>query len=388
MIDYHELMRILSVPRPNASTAEQETKCQLQDWLTCHNIPHIVQPFRIYPYFFECVGVWLIFSRSLLAVAIWAGWGWLSLPIALLGLLGGTLDVALNLPLVTWPGARRAENILVEFEPARARQEILFSAHYDSKTELLDHSQRMFFLKRLRLGIVLTIVLGFWGLLLQWSANSAWYPVVFWMGTVLTLMMLFLAWGLGLHLALGRFSRPSQGAVDNGAACAILMGLADQLATGQISLSDKRITIALFTGEEVNMQGSRAYVNSRDWTLPTAVVNLEVMGQGGDMVFWQQDGNAFHLMPTASWLNEILAEVIKHVTGKTALPAGPINSDGASFLGAEIPTTTIGTLDTRLGVTGFHRPSDNINRVVIDRLPQTVEILEKFLNEVRFPPNS
>lgn len=31
--------------------------------------------------------------------------------------------------------------------------------------------------------------------------------------------MLFLAWGFGLNLALGRFVTPREGAIDNGAAC-------------------------------------------------------------------------------------------------------------------------------------------------------------------------
>jgi len=385
MTDYRELMQILSVPRPNGGAAVRETKCQLEDWLTRHNIPHHVHAFRIYPYFFECIGVWLILSRSLLAIAIWAGWGWLTLPIALLGLLGGTLDVAFNVPLVTWQGARQAENILIEFNPADPKQEILFSAHYDSKTELLDHSQRMFFLKRLKFGIVLTVVLGFWGILLQWSVNFPWYPVVFWIGTTLAILMLFLAWGLGLHISLGRFSRPSQGAVDNGAACAILLGLAERLAAFQIPLTDKKITIALFTGEEVNMQGSHAYIRSREWTIPAAAMNLEVMGQDGDMVYWQQDGNAFHLMPTTPWMNEAFAKVVEQTIGREALPAGPINSDGSSFLRVGIPATTIGTVDTRLGLTGFHQPSDNINRIVFDRLPESVEILERFLDEICFP---
>ena len=90
------------------------------------------------------------------------------------------------------------------------------------------------------------------------------------LGAVLTLPMLFLAFGLGLNLSTGRLLKPSQGAVDNGAACAILLGMADRrafLANLQspipnfhnYPLPNTRVTIALFTGEEVQMQGSRAY---------------------------------------------------------------------------------------------------------------------------------
>ena len=47
---------------------------------------------------------------------------------------------------------RRAENLVIKFSPPEPKRELILSAHYDSKTELLDHHQRMFFLKNLRLG--------------------------------------------------------------------------------------------------------------------------------------------------------------------------------------------------------------------------------------------
>jgi hypothetical protein len=372
-------MTYLSVPRPNGSVAERQTGQALKDWLTHHNIPFQVDSFRLYPYFFECIGIWLIISRTLLALAVWGEWGWLTLPIAILGLLGGTLDVAFNWPLVTWPGTHRGENILIEFEPTQPKQEIVFCAHYDSKTELLDHRQRMFLLKRMNLGIGLTLLLGFWGPINLWLVGTAWECPFFWLGVCLSIPMLLLAWGLGTHLSLGRTLKPSQGAVDNGAACAIILGLASLLSEGQVPLGDKKITLALFTGEEVNMQGSRAYARRRDWQLPAAAINLEVMAQDGEYVFWEKEGNVFHLVPTSLAINQKISKAIEQVTGQAARPFGPVNSDGASFLLAGIPTTTIGTLDTILGETGFHRPSDNLGRVVMKRLPQGVEILETFL---------
>ena len=382
MVDYHELMSILSVPRPNGSHAERETGRALQAWLTRHAIPYRVQSFQLYPYFFECVGLWLILSRTLLAVALWQKWGWLTLVIALLGLLGGTFDVAANLPLVTWPGARRAENILIEFEPKDPKQEIVICAHYDTKTEVLDHHKRMFFLRRLKFGIGLTAFLGFWGPLQAVLANSAWAEVAYWAGVVLTVPMLLLAWGFGLHLSLGRLLEPSQGAVDNGAACAIILGLAEQLAADNIPMDDQKITLALFTGEEVNMQGSRAYVSQRQWQLPTAALNLEAMAQDGETIFFESDGTVFRLLPTAESLNQAIAAAVKGVTGHSPQPYGPVTSDGGSFLAAGIPATTIATVDSRLGVTGFHSPADNLDRVVFERLAQWVEILKVFLGQI------
>jgi len=381
MIDYHELMALLSIPRPNGSTAERETAHALKAWLNRHGIAYRTQAFRLYPYFFECVGLWLILSRTLLAIAVWDRWGWLTLPVALVSLIGGTLDVALNLPLVTWWGMQRGENILVEFESPRADREIILSAHYDSKTELLDHRQRIFLFRYMNFGIVLTLLLGMWGLLDAWPISDS----VHWIGVILTMPMLLLAWGMGLHFLLGRTLQPSQGAVDNGAACAILLGLAGQLSKRETHLSDTKVTLALFTGEEVNMQGSRAYIQSRGWSLPAMVLNLEIMAQNGDYIYCEKDGNAFRLLPTTTSLNKKFSAAVEQVTGTIARPASRVNSDGSSFLFAGIPATTIGTLDTQLGETGFHRPTDNLERVVMERMSEGVEILQEFLKAFAEP---
>jgi len=406
--DFQELMAILSVPRPNGSVTERKTSQDLQRWLQKHNIPYHIHSFRQYPYLFETTGIWLILSRTLLALAVWLRWGWGSLPIAVLGLLGGTLDIALHLPLVSWPGARRAENIVVEFTPPDPKQELILSAHYDSKTELLDHHQRMFFLKNLRLGIVITLILGLIGPLESWlrSQGSIWTALIYWIGAVLALALIILAWGLGLNLSTGRLLRPSQGAVDNGAACAILLGLAESLNTEgiisgmqsgsaqenifasiaskpekqeQFPLQNLKLTLALFSGEEINMQGSRAYVRDRDWPLPAGALNLEVMSQDGDYVFWELDGNVFHLAPTSAQINKAIRSAVTTITGVDARPAGPVNSDGASFLSAGIPTSVIGTYDLNWVDTGFHRPSDNLQRIVMKRLPEGVKILTDIL---------
>lgn len=383
MIDYQRLMTILSTPRPNGSRAEAVACQSLCSWLSEQDIAHRVQDFRLYPFYFEAIGIWILLSRTLLAVAIWSRWGWLTLIIAVLGILGGTLDVVLRLPLVSWPGSCTGENILIEFEPARPRQEVVLSAHYDSKTELLDHRQRMFFLKSVRFGIMLTLFLGILGPLDDYLRiqNSNMATIAHAIGIAATIPLLLLSWGLGLNLSTGRFLKPSSGAVDNGAACAVLLGLAKQLAAGEVSLRHTRVTLALFSGEEVNLQGSRAYVSSRNWPLPSAAVNLEVMSQDGDYVLWDEDGSVFGLSPTSPEINRALSEVVNNVTMRNPRSGGPIISDGASFLAAGIPTAVLGTYDQVRKDAGFHKPADCLDRVVFERLPQGVEILKRFLEK-------
>jgi hypothetical protein len=383
MTDFNKLMRMLSIPRPNGSAAEQKTSRAIQKWLKGKHIPYHIHTFTHYPYFFECIGVFLILSRLLLAISIWLRWGWLTLPIALVGLLGATLDQAFHVPLVTWPGRKRGENILVRFGPPDPKQELFFSAHYDSKTELLDHKQRMFFLKSLPLGFALTLVLGLIGPIDTWilAQGSPWATWNYWTGVTMSIPLLFLALGLGLNMSLGRLVEPSTGAVDNGTACAILLALAERLQDGQIQLENTRLTLALFTGEEVNLQGSRAYCRARDFLLPSAALNLEVMAQDGEYVYWELDGSIFKLVPTSHDINRILCDVVRQVSGREPIPGGPVISDGASFISRGVPTGVLGTYHSVLRDSGFHRPTDNLSRVDWTRLTQGVDLLVLFLQK-------
>ncbi len=384
MTDYQALLRIFSIPRHNGSPAERRTRQVIVDWLNQRDIPHQLQSFRLYPYFMPAIGVWLIFSRTLLALSIWLRWGWPAAPIAIIGLVGGLVDVVLGFPLVTWPGATQGQNILITYQPDEARHELLLSAHYDTKTELLDHRQRMVLIRSLPIGIAITIILGVLGPLDTWlqATGSAWAQIGYLTGVALSLPMLVLAWGIGLNTTLGGLRPPSQGAVDNGAACAILLGLAERIRKGDIPFKHTRLTLALFTGEEAQMQGSRAYTAGRDWDLPAMAINLEVMAQDGDYVFWEQDGTSLNLVPTSNQINQALVDAVTAVTGAPARGVGPVNSDGYSFLRVGVPATTLGTYDSLLVDRGFHSSQDNLERVVMARLPEAVNILIHVINKL------
>ncbi len=92
-------------------------------------------------------------------------------------------------------------------------------------------------------------------------------------------------------------------------------------------------------------------------------------------------------MPTSIEVNNAIKAAVKMVTGIFPHPAGPINSDGFSFLSAGIPASTMGTYDIELRDTGFHRPTDNPERVAIDRLPEGVNILIQFLKFIENQAN-
>ncbi len=198
-VDFTELMQILSRPRPSGSTAERAVVRALQAWLAAHGVPFRLQSFPLYPYFLVCVGLWMLCAHTLLAVSIWLRWGWASSLIAVLGILGGLVDTAFDIPLVTWPGKTNGQNILIEFESAHPNRELVISAHYDSKTELFDHQVRYFFIRNLPVGIGLAIFLGILSPLEKYLP-SFWIGPVYFLSVLLTIPLLFLVWGLGLNL--------------------------------------------------------------------------------------------------------------------------------------------------------------------------------------------
>ena len=127
------------------------------------------------------------------------------------------------------------------------------------------------------------------------------------------------------------------------------------------------------------MQGSRAYTLGREWKLPSAGLNLEIMAQDGEYVFWEQDGMSLKLFPTDVRMNLAISKAVEKVTGNPARPAGPINSDGYSFMRARVPVATLGTYDCELREGGLHLPSDNLSRVKMTKLVEGVEILKQFV---------
>ena len=393
-VDYTTLLETFSVPRPNGSRGERATAQKIQEWLMKNHIPYKIQEFRCYPFFFESIGAWLIASRLLLALSVSYRWGWITLVIALISLPGGLVDVAFHFPLITWPGYKKSINIIVEYVPEKVNQELIVCAHYDSKTELLDHRKRMFLLQNIPTGIILTLVLGILGYLEGYllTIYSQWANAIYWISILLMLPMLFLSLGLGLNLTIGRLLTPSQGSVDDGSACSILLGFLNGLYHGYYDEKlgsnparkctnplNTKVSVVFFSGEEVNMQGSRAYIKGRTWVTPVQVVNLEVMAQNGEYVIWEQDGTIFKRLPTSSHLNQSISRAVKTVTQKTVRFAGPITSDGGSFVLAGIPATTLGTYHAQYRDAGFHRPTDNPDRIVISRLPEGVMILNNLL---------
>jgi hypothetical protein len=333
----------------------------------------------------ELLGLWLALTGLLLPLAALGRWGWIGLALALATVAVPLLEVRFLRPTVTALVRHPARNLEVGFPSPQPRQEAILCAHLDAKTELLDHAQRAVLLRLGRPAMGLAVVAGLFialeGLLPPGTARLA----AGWLAALVALPVAAYDLGMGANLVGGRFSpRPSTGTVDNGAAVAVLLEMALRLRRGDLRLKSTTITFLFTVGEEAQMQGALAYVRHRGTAAAAraCAINLEVVGQNGGYLLWEQDGTAMIRLAANAALNEDLARAIEAVSGEPPRRAPLVNSDAFAFLRAGIPAATLGSYDAKLGGRGYHSALDNVDRLDAGRLAETVEVLCRFLEDL------
>ena len=302
------------------------------------------------------------------------------MPVLLVGLVM-LFEASLGTPVVSGLIRRDAENIVVTITPEKPEQELILTAHYDSKTQPFDHQQRELIFQLIIPSVIAGALLALLWWLLHRRGRQPARTFSLPLGGLLALLPLY--WLLlALTFGGGFMAKPSPGAVDNGTAVAVLMELSKELK--ETPLEKTAVTIVLFAAEELNAQGSQAYLRDhpRGEAIPAYNVNLELVAQEGDYVYWPEDGVFTNRYPTSAELNRILGEALSRVTGEEI---GPLEasfttiSDSGSFLAAGIPSTTLGNAGSpELGCSFFHSYLDNMERVVPERIDEMVQILKEF----------
>jgi Zn-dependent M28 family amino/carboxypeptidase len=174
--------------------------------------------------------------------------------------------------------------------------------------------------------------------------------------------------------------------VDNGAAVAVLLSLAAHLRHGGLRLQNSDVTLLFSVGEEAMMQGALAYVRDRQgWPLPARAINLEILGQNGGYLLWENDGTAMQQWPSDAELNGALEAAIETVAGEQARRERIANTDAFAFLRQGIPAATLGSYDASLGARGLHSADDNPGRVDAARLVQATKVITHLLSELDRP---
>jgi len=376
-----EILKAIAVPRPNGSTEFYRVVDYIKNWLISRKLPLESHHFHMRPYFFEIIALAIILATLFFCYLAFFRKSWLaSMPVLLLGLVM-LFESSLGIPVISSLIQKDGENIVVSFSPETAERELIFSAHYDSKTQPLDHRQRELIFKMIipsvAAGILLAIL--WWAIHLRGSGPPKSMAILLrGMLTLLSAYWLFLAFVFGGGFLL----RPSPGAVDNGTAVAALMHFSQELK--ELPLEKTAVTIVLFAAEELNMQGSLAYVRDRIRKEEPKCynINLELVCQAGDYVYWPEDGVFTKRYATSAVLNNLLDQAVVKITGQKLKPLeGDFTtiSDGGSFLAAGIPSTTLSNAGSpEMGFSFFHSHRDNMDRVVPEKLDELVQILKEF----------
>ena len=386
-MDLADILAHLSIPRPNHSQALGETATYIKTLLAGWGVPFVVQEFTLHPYMQLLLGITVLLLAILLFIFVLKRKPLAALITALAIPLVLILEFELFIPVVTALITKGGENIIVNFTAPDPARELVFAAHYDSKTDFWDHIQRSKIYAFIPLAVIIGLAVAIFTFFVKRYSALRKKAV-----TAVTLVLagaVIVYWGL-IFLGFGGYifippDRQSFGSVDDGGSVAALLALSKDIHDGKADTGNSNITIVLTSGEEVSLQGSHAYILERFGkgnkpAVPISLVNLELAGQNGTMVYWKKDGQFLIFYAADAGLAERLGAAWKAVAGTEMEPRPAITDDAQRFMSAGIPAITVGNSGLPgLGEGSFHSTADNPERVNPDNLNLMIKTLELYI---------
>ena len=388
-MDLQEILTNIAVPRPGHREALEKTAEYIKGLLTSWNVPFVVQEFAFRPYMQFLIGLTLLILGIILFILIWRKKPIPALIVSLVIFPFLFLEFEMFIPIVSGLITKTGENIIVSFKAPDAVRELIFMAHYDSKTDFWDHIQRAKIYKWIPHVFALGVLLSIWLFFVKKFDALKNKLVTSINLTIAGLIVIY--WGL-VFLGFGGFvflpeERESFGAVDNGTAVVTLLALSKDIVDGKVDIGKSNVTIILTSGEETTLQGANFYVKDRwgkvaDPEIPTTLVNLELVAQNGNMVHWKKVGVFLSFNEADAELIDRLNIAYKEISGKPIEIAGDgyITDDSHCFATVGIPFITVGNSGfPGLGMGGFHSNLDNLERVNYINLEIMIKTLEKYI---------
>jgi hypothetical protein len=358
-VQAEELVSRLDFARENA-TAGLDRGCQVLE-SSLHEAGHVPQklPFSCHAQRADAAGLVLIAAAAFLAWAVWRGnrgalAGFIVAVLLALGAGAGILD-----PLLA---AHPQTSLQLLVEPLGTPvREILLCAHYDTKTELLDHVERSALIALAAILCALTC----W-LVLKRRTGARWF------GSAAAVALLV----IGTHFAGSRLiDSRSHGIVDDGAACALLVELACWVHSAP--MQSTRVRFVWWSGEEVGAQGSSEFAATNRPSLPRCVVNLEAVGAGSEVAYAPYEWTHRGLAAADRDLIEAMRLAAKQPL--RSIPY-PLISDAGSFLRHRTPALTLSNIRRgALMIRGLHSKRDRLPALDVSGIEATRQTLQTFL---------
>jgi acetylornithine deacetylase/succinyl-diaminopimelate desuccinylase-like protein len=356
---------LAETPRENGTAGLHRAADFLHQALGAAGVEATLVPFTASPYALRLAGVialtgGLLYFRLLRGGRYWAA---LATALAIPALMLAQLDF--QVPVFGWLGAQTQYHVVGRVPAAEPEQRLVFAAHYDTKTDLLDHLERA----PAELLAVLVVPLMLAGALAGAGSRRSGRRQALLRRTTSVAAWAGLGYGAALFttLSAGAFvPARSPGALDDGASCALLVKLAERLAAQPLQRTE--VEVLLLSAEEVGVQGSWVYASDRfaePPELPTAVVNLEALGASVDHGVLPTERFTLRAYPADPSLLALLDGTHQERFGK-ALEVLPIGgaTDARSFLAHGIPAATLYTAEEgSLFSRGLHSASDSRDRI-------------------------
>ena len=360
------LARLAEVPRENGTAALHRTARFLHETLESAGLEVEIVAFEAEPYALRLAGVLALVAVLAYARLMRAGRPLASAALAMAASAAILLQLEHVLPIFGWIGAQTQHHVVGVLPAAEPAQRLILMAHYDTKTDLLDHVERA------PVDLLAAVVPP---LLVLGALAAALAPrlprhaarlrgcgrIATWAGLV---------YGVAAFLALaaGAFvPARSPGALDDGASCAILVRLAAALAADP-ALRRTELEVALVSAEEVGVQGSWVWARRRfaePPDLPTAVVNLEGLGASTQLAVLGSERFTLRAFPPdpgiVAWLDRVYREHFDAPLERTRFGGG---TDARSFLAHGIPAATlVGREPGQFFLRGLHSARDDRSRL-------------------------
>jgi len=249
-MDLLGILQKIAIPRPNHSENVRQTAQYLKELLSSWGIPFVVQDFVLRPHMQLLVGLTVLLLSVLFFIFIIRKKPRTALIMALLIPTVLIIEFEVFIPvasaLIQVPG----ENVVVSFTAPDAVREIIFCAHYDSKTDFFDHIERAKIYKWITHFIILGLLIPVWLLLgkkVKFFSNTfssvftrilSFTVVIFW-------LLVFL--GFGGYIFIDKENQ-SDGVIDNGGSVVTLLALAQDINDKKAETGKTNITILLTGG--------------------------------------------------------------------------------------------------------------------------------------------
>lgn len=287
-------------------------------------------------------------ARSALAVAI-AG------PVVLVV----WLDV--GVPLLDVAGGHPQRHVRAVVPAAgEVTQRLVFSAHYDTKTDLFDHLVRTPLTFATVPCALLMIVGALWRRLRRVALGAA----------VFSGLAYFLVSAGGIFVG-----DRSHGAIDDGAGCAVLLALAQRLHADPLPHTE--VTFLFFSGEEIGVEGSRAFVRAGLTPKGAQVINLDGVGAAADLATFKSESALLVSYPPNAALVAAISAEHQRLRGK------PLHhtfysavTDARAFLEAGVGAVTLASdLPGHAIQRNLHSVKDQRGLIDLAAMDETVDVL-------------